>query len=385
MFVEIHLLQSFAPSNLNRDDTGSPKDCEFGGARRARISSQCLKRAMRKDPSFAAATQVPLGQRTKRLVKLLREKLESAGKPHDQAERVAAALVTEYASKLDPKTKAADKETQTAVLIYVAESELQAMADALLGQWDAVASLDDKSLAAKAAEIAKPLTRAHKEITSAPDIALFGRMLAEKPELGLDAACQVAHALSTHRVAMEMDFYTAVDDLLGREEPGAGMMGVQGYDSACYYRYARIDWDQLVKNLDGDVDLARRAVDGLMQASVRAVPSGKQNSTAAFNPPSLALVVVRRDGMAWSLANAFERPVPADREGGYVRPSIEALDAYWGGLCQVYGEETLLCVAAFRCGAPEAELPHLGGRCMASEAAWRAAALNALPAGGEKA
>ena len=88
-------------------------------------------------------------------------------------------------------------------------------------------------------------------------------------------------------------------------------MGLRGYDSACYYRYARIDWDQLVKNLDGDAELARRTVDGFLQASVRAVPSGKQNSTAAYNPPGLALAVVRKDGMAWSLANAFEQPVRA--------------------------------------------------------------------------
>ena len=47
MFVEVHVIQNYALSNLNRDDTGAPKTCEFGGARRARISSQCLKRAVR--------------------------------------------------------------------------------------------------------------------------------------------------------------------------------------------------------------------------------------------------------------------------------------------------------------------------------------------------
>ena len=103
MFIEIHLLQSFAPSNLNRDDTGSPKDCEFGGVRRARISSQCLKRAMRTDPCFARATQVPLGLRTKLMVRELKMRLVAAGKPEESAVRLAARFVEAFISKLDTK------------------------------------------------------------------------------------------------------------------------------------------------------------------------------------------------------------------------------------------------------------------------------------------
>ncbi|MHB0858473.1 MAG: type I-E CRISPR-associated protein Cas7/Cse4/CasC [Anaerolineae bacterium] len=382
MFVEIHLLQSFVPSNLNRDDTGSPKDCEFGGARRARISSQCLKRAMRIDPCFAKTTEVPLGQRTKRIVKIVRDALVAAGKDEAQAEVLASAFVTAYASKLDPKTVGPGKETQTAVLIYASQSELQTITGALLERWDDLVGLDDKALPKAIEEVAKPITRAHRDVTSAPDIALFGRMLAEKPELGLEAACQVAHALSTHRVAMEMDFFTAVDDLLKRDEPGAGMMGVSGYDSACYYRYARIDWDQLVKNLDGEVDLAIKTVDGFLQASLCAVPSGKQNSHAAFNPPSLALAVVRRDGMAWNLANAFEQPVRPDRDGGYVSPSLMKLDAYWGDLCSAFGQENLLGVAALRCGMGDVAMPNLSDYAAQGEAAWRKTVLDALQDGG---
>ncbi|MBC7255205.1 MAG: type I-E CRISPR-associated protein Cas7/Cse4/CasC [Chloroflexi bacterium] len=384
MYVEIHLLQSFVPSNLNRDDTGSPKDCEFGGVRRARISSQCLKRAIRTHPAFAEATRVPLGTRTKRMIKLVRDRLVAASKPQDRAEKIAAAFAEKYASKLDPKTIGPDKETQTAVLLYLAPSEIEAIAQALLAKWDDLASLDEKSLGELMADIARPLIRARREVTSAPDIALFGRMLAEKPELNLDAACQVAHAISTHRVTMEMDFYTAVDDLVeeAAEETGAGMMGVLGYDSACYYRYARIDWKQLVKNLDGDAELALRAVDGFLRATLYAVPSGKQNSHAAFNPPSLALAVVRRDGMAWNLANAFEQPVRADREGGYVGPSLKALDAYWGDLCTAFGVADLLAVAALRCGMKDVDLPNLSAHTVTNEADWRACVLGVLKKGG---
>ncbi len=384
MYIEVHLLQSFAPSNLNRDDTGSPKDCTFGGVRRARISSQCLKRAMRTDPSFAEATRVPLAHRTKRLVQLVRDRVVAAGKDKADAERIAKAFVEEYASKLDPKSLGEGKEPQTVVLIYSSESEQAAIAAAIVNKWDELVPLAPDTLKKAMADVAKPIIKAHQNLTSAPDIALFGRMLADKPALNLDAACQVAHALSTHRIAMEMDFYTAVDDLVqdATDETGAGMMGVIGYDSACYYRYARIDWGQLVKNLGGDVELAGKTVDGFLRASLRAVPSGKQNSCAANNPPSLALAVVRQDGMAWSLANAFEQPVRADSGGGYVAPSLVALDRFWGNLCATYGANGLATVAALRCGVEDVDLPHLAGAVVPGEAAWRQKVLSALESGG---
>jgi CRISPR system Cascade subunit CasC len=186
--------------------------------------------------------------------------------------------------------------------------------------------------------IVKELVKGMKDRTSAPDVALFGRMLAEKPELNIDAACQVAHAISTHRVNMDMDFYTAVDDIKTDEESGAGMMGVTGFNSACFYRYARIDWDQLVKNLGNDKALAKKTVEGFLQATLRAVPTGKQNSFAAQNPPDFVLGVTRSDGESWSLANAFEKPVKAGRDGGYLNSSIESLDKYWGRLVKIYGD-----------------------------------------------
>jgi CRISPR system Cascade subunit CasC len=378
MFVEIHLLQSFAPSNLNRDDTGNPKDCEFGGARRARISSQCLKRAIRMHPSFAEATQVPVAQRTRYLVRELERRLVEASMPVDQIAAIVPQFVDTYASKKG--SAKLDKEQRTAVLLYVSHTELEDMTRYLTERWDQL--LDSKAAPKAIVDIVAALVKSYGNTTSAPDVALFGRMLADRPELNLEAACQVAHAISTHRVAMEMDFYTAVDDLLGNDEPGAGMMGVLGYNSACYYRYARIDADQLVKNLDGDADLARKAVDGFLRASLRAVPSGKQNSHAAHNPPSLALAVVRKDGMAWSLANAFEQPVRAERDGGYVVPSIEKLDGYWGDLCSAYGQDRLLSVAALRCGASDVELPHLAAYTVVGEASWRQTVLNALQNGG---
>lgn len=333
MFIEIHMLQNFAPSNLNRDDTGNPKDTEFGGVRRARISSQCIKRAIRNEPIFRAKTAVEPAIRTRWMNRLLANGLVSAGKDEAQAQSVANAVAMQY-SKLD-------KKGHTSVLIYLSQQEVAAIRDQLLAKWDEITSSlkDGQSPAVEA--IAKDLFKTLKDRTSAPDIALFGRMLAEKPELNIDAACQVAHAISTHRVSMEFDYFTAVDDLSQDEETGAGMIGVTPFNSACFYRYARVDWEQLVKNLNGEKDLAKKTVAGFLHAALRAVPTGKQNSFAAQNPPDFILGVARKDGESWSLTNAFEKPVKAGRDGGYLAGSMEALDRYWGRLSQIYGNSDL--------------------------------------------
>lgn len=327
MFLEIHMIQSFAPSNLNRDDTNAPKDCEFGGVRRARISSQCIKRALRMHPSFAQTTRVEPGIRTRWMNRLLTEVLTKAGKDPDQAKTVSEAFTTQYC-KMD--------KSHTSVLLYISKEEIDQTVAQLTAKWDdIIASLKDgkNSLIE---ENAKELFKTLKGRTSAPDIAMFGRMMAEKPDLNIDAACQVAHAISTHRVNMEMDFYTAADDLATSDETGAGMMGTTGFNSACFYRYARIDWQQLLNNLGGEREIACRAVEGFLRAAVAAVPTGKQNSFAAQNPPSLLLAIAREDSQGWSLANAFEKPVAPDREGGLIAPSIRALDAHWGKLVKIY-------------------------------------------------
>jgi len=341
MFIELHIIQNFAPSNLNRDDTGNPKEAEFGGVRRARISSQAIKRAIRSEPVFAQTTQVDPGMRTRLLARKLTERLTAEGKEAEEAEQVALAFAEAFSGKMET-------DGRTSVLIYLSPEEINQMAHTLMDNWDevlaALQQLDEKKPDLKKTplpKLVKDFLKQTKNRTSAPDIALFGRMLADKPELNLDAASQVAHALSTHRVNMEIDFFTAVDDLQRDEETGAGMMGVTGYNSATYYRYARIDWNQLVENLDGNKELAQRTVEGFLLAALRAIPTGKQNSFAAQNPPSFALAVTRNDGMSWSLVNAFEKPVRPDREGGYVAPSVQKLDAYWQRLTQFYGSEDI--------------------------------------------
>ena len=329
MFIELHIIQNFAPSNLNRDDTNNPKDTEFGGVRRARISSQCIKRAIRLAPVFANTTGTDIGIRTKWLARLLAQEFVDRGIAPDEAEGVALDFAKAYAGGMTENGR-------TNVLLYLSPEELRAFSNTLLQNWEAILA-DTSEKKPVFDPIIREIGRTTKDRTSAPDIALFGRMLADKPDLSLDAACQVAHAISTHRVNMDMDFYTAVDDLQEGEETGAGMMGYTSFNSATFYRYARLDWRQLVANLSGDTELAARTVEGFLRASVVAIPTGKQNTFAAQNPPSFLLAVVRQDGMSWSLANAFERPVSAWRDTGLVEPSIRALDQYWGSLVRMYG------------------------------------------------
>ena len=335
MFIELHILQNFAPSNLNRDDTGNPKDTEFGGVRRARVSSQAIKRSIRFHPVFAEKTEVGLADRTKWITRLLIKPLIEKGKNEEQAWAVAEA----FANALGVGTEK-DKKTEkpkTKVLLYLSKSETTQIVQKLLEQWDDIVSDLKNKKSTTLDKIQKEFVRLLKNRTSAPDIALFGRMLAENPELNIDAACQVAHAISTHRVNMELDYFTAVDDLLKDDETGAGMISVTAFNSACFYRYARLDWDLLAKNLDGDKDLARKTVEGFLRATALAIPSGKQNSFAAQNPPDFMFGVARKDGQSWSLANAFETPVKPGRDGGLMSASIEKLNAYWAKLNKVYG------------------------------------------------
>ncbi|HIE56710.1 MAG TPA: type I-E CRISPR-associated protein Cas7/Cse4/CasC, partial [Anaerolineales bacterium] len=264
---------------------------------------------------------------------------------------------------------------KTSVLVYFSEEEIDLAVTGLLENWDEALELASAKKPKSLKKLVSDIEKAMKNRTSAPDIALFGRMLAENPALNIDAASQVAHAISTHRVNMDMDFFTAVDDLQSEEETGSSHMGVTAFNSACFYRYARIDFKQLVKNLDGNEDLARKTVVGFLRAALRAIPSGKQNSFAAQNPPSFALAVVREDGMSWSLANAFETPVTPAREGGFVKKSIEAADEYWGKLTKIYGNDSITtCLLNME---DDLTLNHLKGK-KENEKEWLNCVLSAL-------
>jgi CRISPR system Cascade subunit CasC len=356
--LELHILQNFAPSNLNRDDTGSPKDCELGGVRRARVSSQCLKRAIRS--AFADHSLLPgdeRASRTKRLVEAVAKQVVAA-KNCDPA--LAERAVVRALGGAGLKTDDATGKTQ--YLLFLPTRVISEIA-ALVGEHlpalgvEAVASAEDGAKAkakdkkkekaeGKAqvpAEIREPLVKLLADGTRTPELALFGRMIADSPDWNVDAACQVAHALSTHRVSMEFDFYTAIDDLKREDTAGSDMMGTIPFNSACFYRYMVVDTADLVRNLGGDAaasDQARRTVEAFVRAAVKAIPSGKQNSMAAHNLPSLVLATVREGGEARSLANAFVKPARPPHDGDLVGESAKKLAEHLAALDRAYGKET---------------------------------------------
>jgi CRISPR system Cascade subunit CasC len=356
MFIEFHIIQNFAPSNLNRDDTGSPKDCEFGGFRRARISSQCIKRAIRE--TFKTESLIDrelLASRTKRLVDSIAERLKKKGQSEDDSKRVAEMLLNGV--KLTVK-----EDGKTQYLLFLGEGEINAIADLCITHWDALIKASTpveqneqatkkgkggSKEAKKAGQEAVPdeIRKAMLAVLDgrrASDLALFGRMLADLPDKNVDAASQVAHAISTNKVSMEFDFYTAVDDLKPEDTQGADMLGTVEFNSACFYRYSNVDLDQLKTNLGGDEELARKTLEAFLRASVAAIPTGKQNSFAAQNPPLFVLAVARRSGL-WSLANAFVKPArPAATGDDLVTSSIRALDQHWGQIAAMYGEDQII-------------------------------------------
>jgi len=405
--LEIHILQNFAPSNLNRDDTGSPKDAIFGGYKRARISSQSFKYATRR---YVGETKELLPEdratRTKRVAKPIAEQIQSRGVEQDLATRLARMAVDSILKSEEKKREDFDDHLAK-VLVFFTNGEAKEMARILYEKrenLEALASeatqkkrdeleeitkklegIDDDIKQAKELENeddAKQLSEQKKELVKrkrelerqkvkppeeiidqlkavfgkgkkAVDLALFGRMLAEIPRKERDdAACQVAHPISTNAIEPQFDFYTAVDELKPDEETGAGMMGTVEFNSACYYRYANIDLEKFKQNLTQRVgegkepklvfepEQFKRGLKAFLKAFVEAKPGGKQNSFAAHNDAEYVVFTVRQDAAPRNLANAFEKPVfvPKGRtEHSLTELSIKRFEDKWRKLADGYG------------------------------------------------
>lgn len=350
--IEFHILQNFPPSNLNRDDSGAPKDCDFGGYRRQRISSQCLKRSVRQSDVFRNQLTDRLGIRTKRapieVAKIL------AGQGHSESQSLA--MAREFFDAL----YGINDKGNTDYLLYIGQEELRRAADLLhssdletgpLAEKVSALRTEESKLAKKEKEakrkeideMAKPFgalaeqyKKAYPKHVRAVDVALFGRMLADNPAENVDAACQVSHAISVNRMNMEFDYFTAVDDLQPEDNAGAGMIGTVGFASSCFYRFACVDVSQLTRNLGGDAAAAHEGVAAFAEAFVQARPSGKQNTFAAHSLPALVMVVVRESGQPVSLANAFERPVSPSADRSLTAAAIDALGVHYTQLKAMY-------------------------------------------------
>jgi len=289
-FIQLHLLTSYPPANLNRDDLGRPKTAMMGGVPRLRVSSQSLKRAWRKSEVFENALKDHVGTRTKamgqEIFKALVEKNVAEKKATDWARSIAGvfgklkkdSLDIEQLAHFSPEEEAAIDE----LIVILAERGSEPEADEL-----------------------KLLRKQH----SAADIALFGRMLASSPAFNTEAACQVAHAISVHKVAVEDDFFTAVDDLnKGEEDMGAAHMGETEFAAGLFYQYICIDRALLDENLGGDNTLTSKTLAALIEAAATVAPTGKQNSFASRARASY-LLCETGDQQPRSLSVAFLKPV----------------------------------------------------------------------------
>ena len=332
-YVDIHVIQSLPPSCINRDDSGSPKSAVYGSVRRLRVSSQSWKRAVRLYFKNHLNTS-NLGTRTKHLAQIIATQIGEIDSGLSETALTLAIKAINAAADKNKKIIAVDNKgnfkKESTPLFFASPEQVRRTAELVVTSQQTGKRLSKK-------EVQQTLSA-----QSGIDIALFGRMVASTPVLNVDAACQVAHAISTHAAENEYDFFTAVDDDKSRseeEDAGAGMMGTVEFSSATMYRYATVNLDMLVENL-GDDDAALRALEVFIKGFCLSMPTGKQNTFANRTVPEAVVVTVREDQPV-SLVGAFEEAVPADAARGYVARSVEALARHAATIEDNYGLEPL--------------------------------------------
>ena len=331
-YIDVHIVQNIPPSCVNRDDTGSPKSAMYGGVKRLRVSSQAWKHVTR---SFFEAhlDREDLGTRTKRVVGILAKEIgRQAEDLENDAQKLAEEVFNAAKIKLsEPRAKkseeASKKAKESGYLLFLSNRQIAQLAELAVESARSGEELGNKEV--------KKIFKSQNSI----DVALFGRMVADDADLNVDAACQVAHAISTHAAENEFDFFTAVDDDKSRaeerEDAGAGMMGTIEFSSATMYRYATVNLDSLHENL-GDAEATLRALTSFIEAFVKTMPTGKQNTFANRTLPSMVVVQVR-DDQPVSLVGAFERPVLKNDTEGFVAKSVRKLVEHEKQLEEAFG------------------------------------------------
>lgn len=320
--LELHIIQSVPVACLNRDDLNSPKTAIFGGIQRARVSSQSWKRAIREMAKEIAPDQFK-GERTRLMHEPLVKAMEKAGIGATEADEGAKKIVEELV-KIDSKTK--DK-VKSATLYFMSPLELETIAKAYA----------DKKDAKKAIKAVDAMS-----LKDAADISIFGRMVASDHTLTVEAASMFSHALSTHQVDNEIDFFSAVDDRQPQEDSGAGHTSTLEYNSATYYRFAALNLDMLadVEHLGSlSREERQKVVRTFVEATIKAIPGARKNSMNGHTLPVYVLGVVRTKGHPVQLVNAFENAVRPSQ--GYVTKSIELLKSEYTKLAETWGIEAV--------------------------------------------
>jgi CRISPR system Cascade subunit CasC len=318
-FIEIHTLAALPASCMNRDRDSYPKTTEVGGIR-GRVSSACLKRTWRTSEVFRNAFDGKLGARSRRAPQLIQDRLVAGSMDEEtakeRAEKVAAVI---------GKVEKGQHKTMT----FLSPGEIERLAE--ICSREPFLTDKDQKKADKALE---------KEVKDAlggdaVDIAMFGRMLAEHKDKGVEASVSVAHMFTVNAAEPEPDFFSAVDDLNPAEETGSGHMGDQYYiPPSVWYGYACIDRNQLVTNLGGDEEAAESAISALIKSAVTVYPTAKRSTFGTYGQASLA--IVSRTQSPAHLAEAFLAPVGGNDILGR---AVELLRKSHGNHVRVYDPE----------------------------------------------
>lgn len=380
-FLVFQWIQTLPVSNPNRDRTGAPKTTYYGGSMRGRISSQSWSRQVRE--AFNEKWEGDAGSRSRlwadRLAQKLQERLQ-----YDRTD----SLIVSYLILAATGAKADKAETfkagQTDVLMFLSNNELQELIELACHYQpqldEALAQLRPNAIKALAEGKVPPLTGESKgkgknkpkkgtedsaqeqpdlsdlkklnervvatlkNSRSAPDIGLFGRFLASLSDANIDGALSRAHMVTTHSVAVETDFWTAMDDFSrsasseddeGTAGSGAGHLGDRPQTSGVYACSCAVDLGQLRANLgqDGDVQkVIRTFIMALITAS-----RGK-GYIHQFHHRSIPDIIIAEltEACPLNCLAAFEKGIGLDRQQGYLERSIQQLDSWW------YGQHSLL-------------------------------------------
>ena len=364
--IELHILQSFPVSCLNRDDVGSPKSARFGGVQRARISSQCLKRANRLLFNELLFDDAYHSERTRLAHEKFSTKMQELEVPKELADKISLEILSRLVDKGGAKKAKADKSGRIHMpaLIWLSPAQInkaaetaarlkEELAEALNTAKVQSGSKKEKDKRTKAVkDVISKITEAIQQagISDAPDIALFGRMVANDASMNIEGASMFSHALSTHKASNEVDFYTAVDDVKQKhgleddsdvDDSGAGMIGSLEFNSATYYRYIAVNLDLLTasSHLGGlSNDKRKDILRAFIRSALTSVPGARKNSMNAGTRPHEVLGIRKESGQPLQLVNAFEEPVPA-RGQGFPGASLEEMKKHLGEIETIWGEQ----------------------------------------------
>ncbi|WP_371794168.1 type I-E CRISPR-associated protein Cas7/Cse4/CasC [Streptomyces sp. NBC_01718] len=365
-YIDLHALHPLPASLLNRGEDNEPKTLMLGGAVRAMVSSQALKRPIR------LALEQELDEhaaRTRMLPLRVADALRAAGWPEDLA-AFAGAQVVRSANREGLKTE--DRQNGiTSAMLYLPRDILDDLT-ALCLKYRTDLEEAHAQAAADAARPTKKGTRPRKPAAVLPTahvaalikrrtatINLFGRMLAEIPSAQVDGAAQIAPAFSVHKSGLQPDFFTAVEDWGKSGESGGAHLQTAFFTTGTLYRYATVNLTELIRNLDGDEAQAHNLLALFTEAFMMTLPPAKKTSTAPHTVPHLVHYAVR-DRRPVSYAAAFEQPVKAAPAGGYTAPAVQTLSEHAGALNRLLGTRRL--VAHGYATAQNTPIEHLGTR-----------------------